>query len=272
MRVSVYTTAVFLALVLSGCVSFGTSEEQRLLELSDREVSAGEQEFLDRYMENIEYRIFFNENSVEETLLKNTVVRMASACITASKAGKVMIGEPSLKTAVDIEIDVVAGGESRAENHYGFAEVQCTAVESFFKLNLCGFKSIAPKTFSKVSQFDAKANAIQNIFDKMIPETVAQSRGHLLELYSKGLLYELVVRQMPNEKSARDFRRAFALQVRSLRDITDSREEAKYSFAFFGQPEDVKAAVYNTARAVPGLEKIEFSAAEGRKIFFIIGL
>jgi hypothetical protein len=251
-----------LFLLVMGCASMPDAEY--LLNLSDREVQEEEKAFLARYMENLRWHVYFKEDSAEEPLFRDVVARMARSYIQAR--GEVLAEE----AGAYIEIDAVSEGESGKENHYGTALVTCTMIEPFAGVTLGVVTNRAPRTFSKVDQFDAKANSVQAVLPAMAGEAVAQTRGFLLNLYSKGLLYELVTRGMADSRTA-DFRKALAARVRTLRVAGEDSRETRYSFAFFGLPEDAEKAVRKVA-AEAGADDPRNAGREGRRLVFDYGL
>jgi hypothetical protein len=236
-------------------------EAEYLLTLPDREVQEDEKVFLARYMENLRWYVYFKEDSAEDPLLREAALRMARASVLQEGA---VLAES--EADVYIEVDLVSEGESRKENHYGAALVRCAMIEPFAGVTLGVLQSRAPRTFSKADQFDAKANAVQAVLPAMAGKAVAQTRGFLLNLYSKGLLYELVVQGMADGQAA-GFRRALAPRVRTFRIAEDSPPESRYTFAFFGLPEDAEKTVREAATEAGAGGPGSFER-EGRRLIF----
>jgi hypothetical protein len=74
-----------------------------------------------------------------------------------------------LNADVYIEIDAVTEGETQGSNHYGAAKVNLKMFESSTGNLLGAVPYSSPRTFSKVSQFDAKSNALQSTLYKAMP-------------------------------------------------------------------------------------------------------
>jgi hypothetical protein len=214
-------------------------------------------------MDTLKYFVYFNEKSGEDPLLKETAVRMARAF---ALSGESMRNEQEDAADVYIELDALTEGESRGENHYGSAEVKCVIRESRFGTELGVSRGSAPRTFSKASQFDAKANALQSILCKMIPEAVEQAKRLMVELYNMGFPYELAVGRIGDARQAAEFWKALSLRVRSLRIMSNLPGETRYGFTFFGRPEAAEKAVYEAAASVPGLEEIKNVSVKEKRI------
>ncbi|MDR1626366.1 MAG: hypothetical protein LBT33_07475 [Spirochaetia bacterium] len=250
--------ALAAAFVLpSGCASVPPPERA----LPDRDVSAAEKDFLVRYGENLHYWVYIKENPGEEGALKDAVLRGARQYLLAPITEEIG-GE---EAAVGIEIDMQSEGESREANHYGTVFVRCALVEPFTGLTLGVLQKRAPRTLSKASQFDAKANAAQTLLSGMMPEAAIQAKGFLIDLYAQGLLYELVVRG-PGE-NAEVLREALAARVRNLRTAETSGSETRCTFAFFGFPADAEKAVLEAAGEA-GMEGLKSLRREGRRLVF----
>jgi hypothetical protein len=149
----------------------------------ERDVSAEEMILLDRYLEALKYGVYFREDSAEETLLKDAALRAAQGYALTWGA---VLAEEAEETCVYLEIDVESEGETRGDNHYGAAVVQCTMIEALTGFRLGVLRRLSYRTFSKASQFDAKANAVQAVLAGMVPEALAQTRSYLVELYAQG--------------------------------------------------------------------------------------
>jgi hypothetical protein len=260
--------AAALMLILSGCASVGESSvpasgEELPQAAPEREISPEEMSFLVGYMDTLKYRVYFNEKSGEDPLLKETAVRMAQAFA--------LFGESARNAEEDtadvyIELDALTEGESRGENHYGSAGVKCVLRESRSGTELGVLRGSAPRTFSKASQFDAKANALQSILCKMIPEAVEQTKGLMLELYNQGFPYELAVDRIEDARQAVEFWQALSLRLRSLRIAGNFPGETRYEFTFFGRPEAAEKAVYEAAASAAGPEGIKNVSVREKRI------
>ena len=223
--------AVLPVLILAGCVSVPTERE--------REITEEERAFLARYLETFSVKVFFREASAEDSLYRDAVTGSARKIL----AREGFLAEDGGEAEAAIEIDAASDGESRSENHYGTAFVRCSLIEPFTgaRRELPGMA--APRTFSKASRFDAAANAVEAALTRMLPEVIAETRTFLVDLYSRGVVYGLAAQAM----GGADFRRAFAGKVRDLKLEEETPEEARYSFAFFGLPEDAETAVKEAA-------------------------
>jgi hypothetical protein len=262
MQKRVFYCAALLAVffLLAGCSSAGRAE--RLRAIPEREISAAEKDFLARYGEKLRYRVYIKESSGEEEALKEAVLRSARQYFPSQITEEIR-GE---EAAAGIEIDIQSEGESREANHYGTALVRCTMIEPFTGHTLGALQNRAPRIFSKASQFDAKVNAAQAALSAMMPEAAIQTKRFLLNLYAEGLLYELVVRG-PADENAEDLQEALAAHVRNLRITETSASGRRYTFSFFGFPEDAEKAILRAVTEA-GMEGLKNPEREGRKFVF----
>ncbi|MDR1316313.1 MAG: hypothetical protein LBK13_05510 [Spirochaetales bacterium] len=252
---------VVVVFLPAGCVSVPGGE--RLSAVPGREVSAGERDFLVRYVENLRCRVYIKDGSGVEGALGEAVLRSARDCLSGQVTEELR-GEEAV---FDIELDVRGEGESRGENHYGTVYISCVVREPFFGGELDSLERLGPRTFSKAGQFDAQANAAQALLSVMMPESAVQARRLLLNLYERGLLYEIAVRGDVGKGSLEDFEDALAVRVHDLRIAGAVGPEARYAFTFFGFPGEVENAVLEAA-AGAGLDGLKRSGGEGRALVF----
>ncbi|MCL1818345.1 MAG: hypothetical protein FWG35_05385 [Spirochaetaceae bacterium] len=246
-KIGALCRVVFSVLVLAGCVSVP----------AEREVTEEERAFLARYLEALTVKVFFREASAEELLYKEAVTGSARKIL----AREGFLAEDGKEAEALIEIDAVSEGDSRRENHYGTAFVRCGLIEPFTgaRRELPGVA--APRTFSKASPFDAAVNATEAALARMLPEAVAEARAFLVELYGRGIVYGLVVRNMGG--GAERFHRAFAGKVRNLTLEEETPHGTRWSFAFFGLPEDAEAAAQEAAEEA-GIKGFTVQEREGK--------
>jgi hypothetical protein len=182
MRFFGFVVGVLFAGILAGCASAPTPRPVSTAAAApaEREVSAEEMLLLERYLEALTYGVYFREDSAEEPLLKDAALRAARSYVLA---GGAVLAEEAEEVGVYIEIDAACEGETRGENHYGAAVVQCTIIEALTGVRLGVLRRPSYRTFSKASEFDAKANAVEAVLGGMIAEALAQTRGFLVNLY-----------------------------------------------------------------------------------------
>jgi hypothetical protein len=263
MKVKYFGFAAFLTacfLLTDGCVSVPEMDSVRVM--PEQEVSAAERAFLLKYVENLSYLVYVKDSSAGESALKDIVLRNARKYLPSLVTEEIK-GE---EAAVHIEFDIQGEGESRGENHYGTVFVRCTMIEPCTGLTLGVLQERAPRTFSKAGQFDAQANAAQAVLSVMIPEAAIQTRRLLLDLYTKGLFYELAVRA-PESGKTRDFQKALASRVRNLRTGENLPSETRYTFTFFGFPEEAEKTVREAAGEA-GMDGLISGGREGRRLVF----
>jgi hypothetical protein len=173
MRCFGFAAGVFFVYILAGCASAPV----------DREVSDEEMVLPEWYLDSLKFMIYFREDSEEEFRLKDAALRAAQKYALARG---VALTENAEEAGVYLELDAASEGESGHENHYGAAVVQCTIIEALTGVRLGVLRKPSARTFSKASQFDARANAVQSVLEGMVAQAVAETRGFLVDLYSGG--------------------------------------------------------------------------------------
>jgi hypothetical protein len=177
-----------------------------------------------------------------------------------------------LNADVYIEVDAATEGETQGTNHYGSAKVNLKMFESSTGSLLGSVPYGSPRTFSKVSQFDAISNALQSTLYKAMPVAVEQSKILLAKAFERGLRYELVIQKTSDSRLMTRFRSRLRQKVSDLQVVSQSAEMTKYAVFLFGRIEDLEEIIYSVADSVPGLEGMEQILMRGKSITFNSGL
>jgi hypothetical protein len=263
------------------------------------EATAEEKNFLRRYIDNLTYMVYFNEESREDSFLMKAAVGMANSNLLSAGKNAVDYAEveklkkdqklvyeeevgqemtmiqwiaQKLNADVYIEIDAVTEGESQGGNHYGSAKVNLKMFESSTGSLLGSVPYSSPRTFSKASQFDAKSNALQSTLYKAMPVAVEQSKALLAKTFERGIRYELVIQKTSDSRLMTRFRSRLRTKVKDLQVISQSPELTKYAVFMFGRLEDLEEIMYEVADSIPGLEGMEQVLMRGKAITFTSGL
>ncbi len=263
------------------------------------EATPEEKNFLRRYIDNLTYMVYFNEDSREDAFLAKAAVGMANSNLVSAgknavdyreveklkKDQKLVYEEEAgremsmiqwiaqkLNADVYIEIDAVTEGESQGGNHYGSAKVNLKMFESSTGNLLGSVPYSSPRTFSKTSQLDAKSNALQSTLFKAMPLAVEQSKILLAKTFERGIRYDLVIQNTSDSRLMTRFRTRLRSKVKDLQVISQSPEMTRYAVFLFGRLEDLEEIMYEVGDSIPGLEGMEQVMMRGKSITFNTGL
>lgn len=260
-----------------------------------------EQRFLEQYLERLTYMVYFSEESKEDPFLMKSAVSMANSYLASQgfslididqierlKEEQRMVYEEETGEAVSIiqwiaqrlnadvylEIDAVTEGETKGENHYGSAKVTVKIFDPSTGALLGSVPYSSPRTFSRVSQFDAVSNALQSTIYKAMPVAVGQAKQLLARAYSRGIRYDLVLEGTPDARVVAAFRAALRKKerVKDIQTVYQTREETKFAVYFLGRTEELEELVYEVAETVAGLEYLEPVLIRGKSLTFNTGL
>ncbi len=254
-----------------------------------------EKNFLRKYLDSLTYMVYFNEESKEDPFLMKTAVGMANSYLVSNgknavdyteveklkqdqkilyeeEAGKEMsmiqwIAQ-KLNADVYIEIDAVTEGETQGSNHYGSAKITLKMFEASTGNLLGSVPYSSPRTFSRVSQFDAKSNALQSTLYKAMPIVVEQSKNLLAKAFERGIRYELVVQNTSDARLMTRFRSRLRSRVKDLQVLNQSAESTRFAVYFFGRVDELEEVIYSVADSVPGLEGMEQVMIRGKTLVF----
>jgi hypothetical protein len=173
-----------------------------------------------------------------------------------------------LNADVYIEIDAVTEGETQGSNHYGSAKVTLKMFESSTGNLLGSVPYSSPRTFSKVSQFDAKSNALQSTLYKAMPIAVEQSKSMLAKAFERGIRYELILQNTSDTRLMTRFRSRLRSKVADLQVINQSAESTKFAVFYFGRIDSLEELIYSIADSIPGLEGMEQVLIRGKTLVF----
>jgi hypothetical protein len=255
--------------------------------------------FINNYIENMRYMVYFDEESAQDPFLMKSAVGIANSYLASQaiqavdyeqiesiKEDQQMAYEEQtgmeisiiqwiaqkLNADVYIELDAETSGETEGGNHYGKAMITLKIFESSTGNLLGSVPYTSPRTFSKSSRMDAVNNALQSSIYKAMPLAMDQVKSYMRKALQDGIVYDLVVQNTPDPKLMSDFRRKLKRKVSELRTLSSSAEETKYQVSFFGTIEDLEDLVYDVSESMPGLEGMYRVYFRGKSITFDTGL
>ena len=254
--------------------------------------------FLTNYIQNMTYMVFNAENSRVDRFLLKTAVDIANGylinhgyrMIDAKEVEKVkkdaalvyqenaveglsliQFIAQKLNADVYMELDAVTEGGYESDGYYGSAKITLNIFNPSTGELLGSVPYTSPKTFSKVSTYDAQANAIQSTVYKALPIAIEQAKVLLAKAYAGGIRYEITINNSFDGKAMARFRNELKNHVLNLKTLHQSAAQTKYAAFLFGTIEDMETIVFNTAEAVPGFARLDLVMLRGKSLTFNTG-
>ncbi len=275
------------------------TEGQEAEVAQERDVTPREREFVRRYVENLSYLVFYDEDSEVDPFLLSTAVGQANSWL-ASEGYRVFAldqvqelrqdaelvfeeqsgGETGIirwiaqRLRADIYVEIGASATTRSDGQRHFAQAIMTLrmYETSNGQLLASAPYTSPETISRSSQDDALSNALQSSVFQIMPYATRQSRTQFEQVISGGIRYELHFINTADPRLMSRFRTRLREEMRSLETISQSAEESRYEAFFFGRNDELEDLVYRVADELPGMEFITLVLTRGNTLTFDAGL
>ena len=274
------------------------SAEAEPAEEAGPEPTAEEKRFIARYLGQMTYMVYFNDQAAEDPFYMKAAVGIANEYLTSNALEAIDLeqveklkkdqqrlyeeetGETismiqwiaqKLNADVYVEIDGRTTGESSAGKYYGQANITLKGFEASTGRLLGSQPWNSPRTFSTASEQAARINALQTSVYKAMPIVLEQARAYMAKALAGGIKYELVVQGSSDARAMSDFRRKLRRQARDVLTVSQTAEEARYSVFILGSLEDLADKVLDVAEGVPGLEDMYQVVLRGKSVTFNTG-
>jgi len=258
-----------------------------------------EKRIIDRYVRNMTYMVYFNEETAEDPFYAKTAVGIANEYLTSNaleaidmtqveslKKDQQLVYEEETGQAISIiqwlaqklnadvyiEIDGRTSGETVGDKYYGQANVTVKGFEASTGRLLGSQPWNSPKTFSTASEEAARINALQTSVYKAMPHVIGQAQTYMAKTLQDGIKYELIVQNSVDTRLMSSFRRKLAKEVKDIETVSQTAEETRYSVYLIGSIEDLADMVYDVAETLPGMEGIELILLRGKSVTFDSGM
>lgn len=259
---------------------------------------AGRAEYLETYLNNMTYMVYGAENSSADSFLLKSAVQMANSYLISngnrtvdfteieklkkdnarvyqeSQASGISLIQwiaQNLNADVYLEIDATTeGSSSYGGEYYGSAKVTVKIFNPSTGELLGAIPYSSPKTYSRVSEYDAQSNALQSTIYKVLPLVQEQSKIMLAKAYANGIRYELIINGAENTKIITLFRTELKKYVNEVRTLSLSAKQARFAVFSFSSVDEVLNLVYDTATKVPGCENLELTMLRGKSLTFAL--
>lgn len=272
--------------------------EAEVPEESGPEPTPEEKRFIARYLGQLTYLVYFNDQATEDPFYMKAAVGIANEYLTSNALEAIDLeqveklkkdqqrlyeeetGESismiqwiaqKLNADVYVEIDGRTTGESSAGKYYGQANITLKGFEASTGRLLGSQPWNSPRTFSTASEQAARINALQTSVYKAMPIVLEQARAYMAKALAGGIKYELVVQGSSDARAMSDFRRKLRRQARDVLTVSQTAEEARYSVFLLGSLEDLADTVLDVAEGVPGLEDMYQVVLRGKSVTFNTG-
>jgi len=263
------------------------------------ELTVEEKRIIARYVSNMTYMVYFNEEATEDPFYMKAAVGIANEYLTSNaieaidydqveqlKKDKQMAYEEEagesisiiqwiaqkLNADVYIEIDGRTSGETSGDKYYGQANITLKGFEASTGRLLGSQPWNSPKTFSTASEQAAKINALQTSVYKAMPIVIDQAKAYMAKALQNGIKYELVIQNTLDSRMMSDFYRKMRRKARDIKTVSQTAEETKYSVFLIGSVEDLVDMVYDVADTVSGLEGVYQVVLRGKSVTFNTGM
>ena len=262
--------------------------------------SAEEQAFINRYMSDLTYMVYYNENSPADPFLMKAAVVSANKYLNQNnmtyvdleqieslKKDQELVYEEETGQAVSIiqwiahklnadiyiEINMSVTGNSDGSRHYGSATVTLNNYEaSTADGRGAASYQTNPPAFSTVSQADALNNAVASAVFQAMPEALSTADRETREAMTRGLKYSLTIMNTRDRRLMRDFEQKLQRKFRSLRQLSYTPEQSVYEVYLLGEILDLEDAIYDVADTIPDLEGLSLIMQQRSALTFDSGL
>jgi hypothetical protein len=273
-----------------------TQEEEPV---AGAEPTAEEKRFIARYVDNMTYMVYFNEEGSEDPFYMKAAVGIANEYLTSNameavdlaqveklKKDQQMLYEEEtgasismiqwiaqkLNADVYVEIDGRTTGESSQGKYYGQANITLKGFEASTGRLLGSQPWNSPRTFSTASEQAARINALQTSVYKAMPVVIDQAKAYMDKALRNGIKYELIIQKTEDPRMISDFYRKMRRKVKDISTVSQTTEETKYNVYLIGSIEDLVDAVYDVSDTVAGMEGMYQVVLRGKSVTFNTGL
>jgi hypothetical protein len=263
------------------------------------EPTAEEKRFIARYVDNMTYMVYFNEEGSEDPFYMKAAVGIANEFLTSNameavdltqveklKKDQQMLYEEEtgesismiqwiaqkLNADVYVEIDGRTTGETSQGKYYGQANITLKGFEASTGRLLGSQPWNSPRTFSTASEQAARINALQTSVYKAMPVVIDQAKAYMDKALRNGIKYELVIQKTEDPRMVSDFYRKMRRKVKDISTVSQTTEEAKYNVYLIGSIEDLVDVVYDVSETVAGMEGLYQVVLRGKSVTFNTGL
>jgi hypothetical protein len=263
------------------------------------ELTAEEKRIIARYVNNMTYMVYFNEEATEDPFYMKAAVGIANEYLTSNaieaidfdqverlKKDQQMAYEEEtgetisiiqwiaqkLNADVYIEIDGRTSGETSGDKYYGQANITLKGFEASTGRLLGSQPWNSPRTFSTASEQAARINALQTSVYKSMPIVLDQAKAYMAKTLTNGIKYELVIQNTFDPRMMSDFYRKMRRKAKDIKTVSQTAEESRYEVFLIGSVEDLVDMVYDVSDTVAGLEGIYQVVLRGKSVTFNTGL
>ncbi|MFP4363258.1 MAG: DUF6175 family protein [Spirochaetia bacterium] len=258
-----------------------------------------ERRIIRRYLNNMTFMVYFDEDSTHDEFLMEGAVGIANEYLLSQLINTINIDQidairedrqmayeeetgesvsmiqwiaQRLNADVYIELDAEIEGETRGGRHYGQTDITLSIFDASTAQQLGSVPMSSNRAFSQVSQDDAVRNALQSTIYRAMPIAVNQARSIMAASLQRGIAYTVTIMNTPDSRMMSRFRSRLSRDVMDLQTVSQSSEETIYEIRLIGSIEDLEDTIYDVSDQVPGMEGIYQVYLRGRAITFDTGM
>ena len=262
--------------------------------------TAEELEFIESYLSDITYMVYYNEDQPVDPFLMKSAVVSANRFLNQQglsyvdleqieklKEDQSMVYEEETGEAVSIiqwiahklnadiyiEINLNVSSKTEGNKYYGSANLTLNNYEaSTAEGRGAANYQTNPPAFSTVSEDDALTNAVASAVYKAMPAALNSADVETRKALTRGLKYSLTIMNTLDRRLMRNFERKLERRVRSLKQLSFSAEQTVYEVYMLGDIIDLEDLIYDVTDTMPELYGMTLVMQQRSSLTFDSGL
>lgn len=279
----------------SGAVPAAPPAENPMEEASPEDLA-----FIEQYMGNLTYMVYFDEAKVSDPFLTRAAVISANRYLdsngfqyvdlnqveklkkeqsyvyedqTGSEVSFLQDIANRLNANVYVQVSLDANGSTRDGKYYGSATITLNAYDSSTGEGRgAATYQTNPPAFSQVSVEDALNNAVASAVFKAMPHVIDEVKAETAKALTRGFRYNLVMLNTYDARVMRNFQKKLERKVKSVKRVSYSPEETVYEVYMLGEVMDLWDLVYDVSESLPELMDMTEVMQRGNSLTFDTGM
>jgi hypothetical protein len=267
------------------------------------ELSPKERAYMDNYLANLHYMVYFAEKPGLSPEVSKAAVNQANRyliekakldCVDldqieknkqdqeeaykAETGGSIDIVQylaQKLNADVYVELDMTLSSKEKDGKFSSTAIVNMKLYETSTASLLGALSYQTPSAVVIPGAKDEKAsqvNAATSCVWELMPKMLAQAKSLMAKSNARGIKHELVIQNTQDAKLMSKFRSKLKAKVKYLETVSSSAKETRYYAFIVGNTDILEDAVMDSAGEVPGLEDLYLVYRRGKSLTFSTGL
>ncbi|MBI9107630.1 MAG: hypothetical protein JEZ04_12860 [Spirochaetales bacterium] len=264
------------------------------------DVSAAELEVISRYLDNLTFMVYFNEQTCADPSLARSAVVSANSFL--EKKGRDYVDLSQIETIIkeqsavyeeetgnavsiiqwiahkvnadiyiELSLEVSGGIEGGRYSSSANVSLDCYEASTIEGRGVVAAQTNPPE-YSLVSAEAARENALSSAVYKGMEAAVKEAEAHSAKAASTGFKFNLTMENTPDTKIIGDFEQKLESSVKSVKRTSFSHEESIFEVYLIGNIADLEDLIYDTAASIPGLEGLMLVMQRRNSIIFDTGM